>query len=106
MFTTKFDGNDLTVNIEETVQKELMGKGINPIEVFRLIESFASKILVLKEDNFLQLSNEDTGAGFGLDIKWESDTKASVDVTILNLENLTIDGKPKAKVNLADFPVE
>ncbi|QEM67010.1 hypothetical protein FO488_01780 [Geobacter sp. FeAm09] len=103
MFTTKFEGNDLTINIEETAQKALLAKGINPVEVSRLIESFAGKMLSSKKDEQLQISNADTGASFGLDVKWESDTKATVEVSIINLDNLTLDGKPKAKVNLAEL---
>lgn len=106
MFTTKFEDNDLTIHIEEFAEKALVAKGINPVEVYRLIESFASKMLGSKKDELLQISNADTGASFGLDVKWESDTKATVEVTIINLDNLTLDGKPKAKVNLAEFPVE
>lgn len=103
MFTTTFDNNDLKVIIEEPVQKELMSKGINPIEVFRLIESFASKIMASKQDELIKLTNDDTGASLALDVRWESGNMVSVTVSIVTLENLTIDEQPRSKVNLADM---
>jgi len=103
MFTTKFDNNDLKVIIEEPVQKELMSKGINPVEVFRLIESFAAKIMASKQDDLIKLTNDDTGASLALDVKWESENMVSVTVTVVTLENLTIDEQPRSKVNLADM---
>jgi len=102
MYTTKFDGNDLTIIIEEPVQKQLINKGINPVEVFRLIESFASKILASKKDESIEMSNEDTGASLALDVKWESETKASVQVSLVNFDELKIETKPISKVNLGE----
>ena len=104
MYNTKFDGNDLSVIIEEPVQKELMMRGIGPIEVCRLIESFAAKITASKKNELLQITNDDTGASLALDIRWESDTKVSVQVSIVNLDNLNVQEKPRSKVNLADPP--
>lgn len=106
MFTTKFEDNDLKVVIAEPVQKELMVKGINPVEIFRLIESFAGKLLASKQDEIIQITNEDTGASLALDVRWEAEKQASVHVTIVNLDNLTIEDKPRSKVNLANFPEE
>jgi len=106
MFTTKFEGNDLDVIIDEPVQKDLILRGINPVEVFRLIESFASKIMASKTNETITITNEDTGASLALDVKWESENKASVKVSIVNLDKLTIAEKPKSKVNLGDFPPE
>jgi hypothetical protein len=102
MFKTKFDGNELEVLIDEAVQKELFSKGISPIEVCRLVESFASKMLTSKKDEVLQISNEDTGASLALAVTWESEKKVSVRVSIVNLDNLTVEEKPKSKVNLVD----
>ena len=104
MYNTTFDGNDLTIIIEEPVQKEMMMRGIGPFDVCRLIESFAAKITASKKDELLQISNADTGASLALDIKWESDTKVSVQVAIVNLDNLTVQEKPREKVNLAEPP--
>jgi len=104
MFTTKFEDNDLKVVIDEPVQKNLVLKGINPIEVFRLIESFAGKLLGSKQDEIIQITNEDTGASLALDVKWEAEKQATVYVTIVNLDNLKIDDKPVAKVDLAFIP--
>ncbi len=104
MYNTKFDGNDLTIIIEEPVQKEMMMRGIGPFDVCRLIESFAAKITASKKDELLQISNADTGASLALDIKWETDTKVSVQVAIVNLDNLTVQEKPREKVNLAEPP--
>ena len=44
MFKTKFENNELKVIIDEPAQKEMMLKGINPVEVFKLIESFANRL--------------------------------------------------------------
>lgn len=106
MYNTTFDGNDLTVIIEEPVQKEMMMRGIGPFDVCRLIENFAAKITASKKNEVLQISNDDTGASLALDIKWESETKVSVEVAIVNLDNLTVQEKPRSKVNLADPPEE
>lgn len=106
MFKTKFEDNELTVNIAEPAQKEMMLKGINPVEVFRLIESFAQKILTSKKDELIQLTNEDTGASLELDVKWLSETEASVNVTVINLDQLKTDEQPRSKVNLGEFPAE
>ena len=106
MYNTKFDGNDLTIFIDEADQKEMIDRQINPMEVVRVVESFANKIMASKKDEAIQISNQDTGASFALDVKWESETKVSVKVSIINLDNLSIETKPKEKVNLADFPAE
>lgn len=106
MFKTKFEDNELSVVIDEPAQKEMMMRGINPVEVFRLIESFAKKILSEKKDELIQLTNEDTGASLELDVKWKSETEATVNVTVINLDKLTIENSPKSKVNLGEFPEE
>jgi len=104
MFKTKFDNNELTVLIPEPVQKELYLRSINPVEVFKLIESFSKKIMASKQDEIIQLVNEDTGASLALDVKWESENQVTVSVSIVNLDKLTIDEKPRSKVNLGEFP--
>ncbi len=106
MFKTKFEDNELTVTIDEQAQKKMMMKGINPVEVFRLIESFAQKILTSKKNELIQLTNEDTGASLELDVQWQNETEASVNVTLVNLDNLTVEEKPRSKVNLGEFPDE
>lgn len=106
MFKTKFENNEVSVVIDESVQKDLMFKGINPVEVFRLIESFASKILASKQDEAIQLTNEDSGACLALDVTWESETQATVKVSIVNMDNLKVEAKPAAKVNLAEMAAE
>lgn len=106
MFKTKFENNELKVIIDEPAQKEMMLKGINPVEVFKLIESFASKILASKQNELIQLTNEDTGASLALDVQWESETEVSVYASIVNLDKLTIEEKPRSKVNLGEFPEE
>lgn len=103
MFSTKFDNNELKVIIEEPVRKELISKGINPVEVFRLVESFAAKILASKQDDQIKITNEETGASLALDVKWEAEDKVTVQVTIINLENLKVQEQPKSKVNLAQM---
>ncbi len=106
MFKSKFEDNELTILIEEPVQKELMMRGINPVEVCRLIESFSSKIMASKKDELIQITNEDTKASLALDVKWEDEKKVTVQVAIVNLDDLTLAEKPKSKVNLAEFPAE
>lgn len=104
MFKSKFEDNELTILIEEPVQKELMMRGINPIEVCRLIESFSAKIMASKKDELIQITNEDTKASLALDVRWQEEKKVSVQVAIVNLDDLTLEEKPKSKVNLADAP--
>ena len=106
MFKTKFEDNELTIIIEEAAQKQMMMKGINPVEVFRLIESFAQKILTSKKDELIQLTNEDTGASLELDVKWQNKTEATVNVTVVNLDKLNLEEKPRSKLNLGEFPTE
>ena len=106
MFKTKFEENELTIIIDEPAQKQMMLKGINPVEVFKLIESFAKKILSEKKEEVIQLTNEDTGASLELDVKWQSETEATVNVTVINLDELTIEEQPRSKVNLGEFPAE
>lgn len=107
MFTTKFGENELKVVIEQDVQKDMFAKGINPVEVFRLVESFAAKLLGSGKDEVIRISNEDTGASLDLDVKWEAEKQAVVTVSIVNLDNLNLEKKPMQKLNLAaDIPEE
>ncbi len=54
----------------------------HPVEVCRLIESFSSKIMASKKDEQIQITNEDTKASLALDVKWETENKVSVQVSL------------------------
>ncbi|MBU2702339.1 hypothetical protein Ga0466249_003466 [Sporomusaceae bacterium BoRhaA] len=81
MFSKKIGDNNLSVTMDEAVQKDLVGRGVRPAEIYSLIVSFADKLLVTKKDNELFLTNDQTGAKLVLEMKWASEKNVTLYVT-------------------------
>lgn len=93
-FTTKIDDIDLTIDMSKELINELGAQKVNFLEVYRLIESFAHKLLENKNDNELRLENEDTKAFITLDIKWEEKQKVMVKILEVDLKQVDHEGLP------------
>ena len=94
MFNTTFEGGNLRISMTEAIKKEVQQYGINPIEICKLVESFANKILAAKTSGNVLLENEDTGAGLELDVRWESAQDVLVQVLAVKLDALHLPDKP------------
>lgn len=93
-FTTKIDETEITIDMNRELIAELGAQKVNFLEVYRLIESFAHKLLENKEDSELRLENEDTKAFILLDIKWESKQKVMVQILEVDLKQVDEEGLP------------
>ena len=103
-FTTKIDDIEITIDMSTELIKELGEQKVNFIEVYRLIESFAHKLLENKQDSELRLENEDTKAFINLDIKWETEQKVMAKVLDVDLKQVDKDGLPvRPKAAKFDF---
>jgi len=88
MFKTKFEDNEVNISMKKETVEQLNQSGISYVEVFRLIESFAQKLLVSGEDGQLSMENEETQAKIDIDIKWNKEAKTvQIDVVDVNLNN-------------------
>ncbi len=106
MFKSKFEDNEVDISMKKETIEQLTQNGINYIEVFRLIESFAQKLLVTREDTELRMENEDTQATIDIAITWDAEAKkVQIDVQDVNLNKMVpkeMPSMPKgSKVNLA-----
>lgn len=111
MFKSKFEDNEVDISMKKETIEQLTQNGINYIEVFRLIESFAQKLLVTREDTELRMENEDTQATIDIAITWDHEAKkVQIDVQGVNLNKMTpkeMPSMPKgSKVNLAQSGAE
>ncbi len=111
MFKSKFEDNEVDISMKKETIEQLTQNGINYIEVFRLIESFAQKLLVTREDTELRMENEDTQATIDIAITWDTEAKkVQIDVQDVNLNKMApkeMPSMPKgSKVNLTQSGVE
>jgi len=102
MFNTKIGDNNLTVTIEETVRKNLIKSGVNPMEIHKLIVNFAGTLLATKKDEDFYITNEETGASLVLSMKWTAEKEVAVNV--MQAENIA-DDRDK-RVDLKPRPEE
>ena len=105
MFKTKFEDNEVNIAMKKEIVEQLTKSGINYVEVFRLIESFAQKMLVPGQDSELRLENDDTRAAIDIDVKWDLKAKkVQMDIISVDLNNMGPRDTPKmpkgAKVDL------
>ena len=87
MKQTKYEFGNLRVVIEDDVKRNLEGKGVMIAEIYRLIESFGNKLLMTKATGEIDFTNKTTGAKIILDIQWDAEDSAVVNVKEVNLEN-------------------
>jgi hypothetical protein len=105
-FTTRIDDIDITIDMSKEIIQELGAQKVNFLEVYRLIESFAHKLLENKHDSELQLENEDTKAFIALDIKWQDKQRVMVNVLDVDLKQVDPEGLPiRPKAAKFDFGV-
>ena len=97
MLNTTFAGGQLKIQMSDALKKQVGQYGINHEEVYRLIESFANKLLAEKYSGEFFLQNEDTGASLRLDLKWETETDVLIEV-------LEVDMAKVKKDNLSSVP--
>lgn len=88
MKTTTVDGNTVKISMEDSLQKELVGMMVNPEEVYRLIESFAGKLLSSKYTGEFYLENEDTKASLKINLNMDSEKEVSIKILEVNLKNV------------------
>lgn len=105
MFKTKYEDNSVTIGIEEKTLKSLAEQRFNHLEIFRLIESFAQKLLASGEDGEVSLKNDDTGATIDITVEWNKDAKEVsievVDVDLKQVDSSKLRNLPRgAKVDL------
>lgn len=103
-FNTKIDDIELDVDMANELKEELQQQGVKFYEVYHLVESFAHNLLENKQDIELRLENDDTNAFIDLDIKWESEQKALVNVLNVDLKKVDQEGLPvRPKGAMFDF---
>lgn len=105
MFKTKFEDNEVNIFMNKETVEMLTSSGVNYVEVFRLIESFAQKLLVKGEDGEIRMENDDTRATIDLNVKWDVEAKkVQIDVVAVDLNNMGPRDMPKmpngAKIDL------
>ncbi len=93
-YTTKINDIEISIDMSTELIKELGAQKVNFIEVYRLIESFAHKLMENKQDSELRLENEDTKAFINLDLKWETEQKVMATVIEVDLKQVDKDGLP------------
>ena len=84
MEQTKFENGNLRIVMNETIRAQID----NPVmvdEIYRLIESFGNKLLMEKATGEIDFTNKTTGANMILDIQWESENSAVVNIKEVNL---------------------
>ena len=98
MKTTTVDGNTVKMSMEDSLQKELVGMMVNPEEVYRLIESFAGKLIASKYTGEFYLENEDTKASLKLNLNLDSDKEVSIKILEVNLKNVQAENTDRKSV--------
>jgi hypothetical protein len=86
MKQTKYECGDLKVVIDDSLKAELEGRGVMVGEIHRLIESFGNKLLMTKAAGEIDFINKTTGAAMKLDITWENEESAVVNVVEVNID--------------------
>lgn len=103
-FTTRINDIDITIDMSKELIQELAAQKVNFLEVYRLIESFAHKLLENRHDSELRLENDDTKAFIDLDIKWQEQQKVMVKVLDVDLKQVDPEGLPvRPKAAKFDF---
>ena len=103
-FTTKIDDVEVSIDMTRELIDDLGAQKINFLEVYRLIESFAHKLLENKEDSELRLENEDTKAFINLDIAWQGKQKVMVRILDVDMKQVDHEGLPvRPKAAKFDF---
>ena len=74
--------------MDDSLKKELTQQSVNPEEVYRLIESFAGKLLSSEYTGDFFLENEDTGARLKLHLGWEAEKEGLIKIVEVNLKNV------------------
>lgn len=93
-FNTRIDDIELNIDMTDELKEDLRLQGFQFHEVYRLVESFAHKLLESKQDIELRLENDDTNAFIDLDIKWEEEQKVMVNVLNVDLKKVDQEGLP------------
>ena len=89
MAQTKYECGNLKIVMEDSFIADLEQRGIMVGEIYRLIESFGNKLLMTKATGEIDFKNKDTGASLKLDIQWDGEESAVVNVKELT-KDLTV----------------
>lgn len=84
MEQTKFENGNLRIVMNETIRAQIDNQ-VMVDEIYRLIESFGNKLLMEKATGEIDFTNKTTGANMILDIQWESENSAVVNIKEVNL---------------------
>lgn len=109
MYTTKFENSEVKIEMAEKAEQNLGRFGISDIEIYRLIESFAQKLLASKSSGSVRLENEDTKATIDIDIRWHGDKEAVIEVQNIDLNrvnNETLSNRPQGAMFDFNAPPE
>jgi len=96
MFTTSFEDVPVYIDMEGSKQKALVEQGVNPLEIFRVIDSFSEKLLAPRKGGEIRLENEETQATIDVDIVWVEEKEVRIQVVEVDL-NIGIKGKSSDK---------
>jgi hypothetical protein len=80
MEQTKYDFGNLRIVMDDALQADLEKRGVQVREIFRLVENFGNKLLMEKATGEIDFTNKTTGAALKLEVTWESDISAVVEI--------------------------
>lgn len=84
-FKTKAEDYQVVIGVEEKLLERMKEERTNHLEIFRLIESFAQKLLESQAVGEVRLSNDDTLASIDLDIE-RKETEKEMSITIVDVD--------------------
>ena len=81
MEQTKYEFGNLRITMNEELKADLLAKGVQVREIFRLIENFGNKLLMTKATGEIDFTNKTTGASIKFTVSWEAENSALVEIT-------------------------
>jgi len=85
MEQTKYEFGNLRINMNEALKADLLAKGVQVREIFRLIENFGNKLLMTRATGEIDFTNKTTGSSIKFTVTWEAENSAVVDITEVTL---------------------
>lgn len=85
MEQTKYEFGNLRITMNEELKADLLAKGVQVREIFRLIENFGNKLLMTKATGEIDFTNKTTGASIKFTVSWEAENSALVEITQVTL---------------------
>jgi len=85
MEQTKYEFGNLRIVMNEDLKADLLARGVQVREIFRLIENFGNKLLMTRATGEIDFTNKTTGASVKFTVSWEEENSAVVDITEVHL---------------------